>query len=60
MCWIDEDRGTCCCGHEVDVDARQCIVWDRHGQDHRVPDNRGACLCHDTPLRTLEARWPYL
>lgn len=54
---IDEERGTCPCGHEVirHSGGYACLVWDEHGEPHKVPFRHGEitgreCSCHGTPI----------
>ena len=46
------------CGHRAAADEPMtCLVDDRFGEEHRVPQVAGRhCTCHGYPLTKLEAR----
>jgi hypothetical protein len=52
---VSEDPWTCPCGHEIDQETRDCIVWDRHRQRHLVPRDGGVCRCHGYAVGLIEA-----
>lgn len=52
-------NGKCPCGHDVDPDDQSvCLVFDREGAVHRVPQSSGYCVCCPTPVSIFDIDFP--
>lgn len=52
-----DDGWTCPCGHEIDPDSGDCIVWTPDSWPHFVPQNTGngrVCRCHGYSVKDIE------